>query len=157
MKPGKKKQPESVAKAKGTYRGDRYEVEQRKLPEGNFINEDSYPNEVPELLQQHGVRLWKQVILQARERGNWIAWDDLPGLTIMCGAWDVVCQVTGQPYLDIDDKGNKRVSVEWKVYKDSVMLFERWADRFGLDPSSKSKFDFTKKADEPEDFTDLEI
>jgi len=154
-KPGPQKMPQKLAKMKGNYRPSRYGDDQSERAL-DFINKDSGYPDPPEILGEHGRRTWVQIMQRAMMFEDWICWDELNSLTAYCGAVDVLYQTTGQPYDEVTEKGDRRVSVDFKVWKDACLLIDRFSQRFGLDPASKSGFNFGEKKDE-DDFTEWRL
>lgn len=155
-KRGPSKQPEALAKIKGTHRPSRYGDKDLDLTD--YINKDSGYPEPPDTLEEHGRRVWLQVMKKAVRIGNWIAWDDLASLEVYCAAVDDFKRTVTAPRFDIDDKtGRKIVSADYKVYKDCIMVIDRYSQRFGLDPSAKSAFTFGKDDKKEDDFTEWRV
>ena len=154
-KRGPSKQPEALAKIKGTHRPSRYG--EKDLDLTDYINEDSGYPDPPETLEEFGRRVWIQIMQKACRMGNWIAWDDLVSLEMYCAAVDDFKRTVNAPRFDVLKDGRKVVSADYKVYKDCIMVIDRLSQRYGLDPSAKSAFTFGVDDKKEDDFSEWRV
>lgn len=147
------KKPLQIHKMQGTLRKDRHGDGEGL---GDYINQETGYPDPPEMLQEWGRRTWVQIMQKAMVFEEWLSWDELPSLVAYCGAVDVLYSTTGRPHEDVDDKGNKKISVDFKAWKDACLMVDKFATKFGLDPSSKNGFNFGKKP-EVDEFADFKI
>lgn len=155
-KPGPIKQPQAIAKLKGTYRPVRYGGDQTKT-ELDFINADSGYPDPPEFLEEKGRRQWVSIMKKAAIMGNWICWEDLPSLEAYCRAYDDMVSSAGAERYEFLKDGRRVLSAEYKLFKESALLLDRLSQRFGLDPSAKSSFNWGKDDENEDDFVRLKI
>lgn len=135
-KRGPKTQPVALARMKGTYRPCYY-----GKPEASGIEYiDRIPGSPPGL-NEFGRQVWIGICEQAVKVGNWISWTDLPGLEHYCKAAEIARNYSLGNSIEEDEKGSRRRSAEFKVWRDAVMIMERLGRKFGVESSSK---DFVK-------------
>lgn len=146
----------SVAKAKGTFIPSRYEGGGNQEAV-DFINQESGYPDPPDYIQGNARRQVIAILRLARDKGDWIAWSDLPSLWVYASFLQDFERLADCPEIDIDEKGNKRMSAEFRAKKEAALMIDRLSQRFGLDPSAKGAFDFSKKEQKEEDFTDWNL
>ena len=137
-------------KLEGTFRKDRHGEPDQEEELNYIVEEGNFPIH-PDTIKGDGVKAWKIIAERALQYPRLYTWGDYFAMVQYCQAIDYISRAGQEEYFEIDDKGNKRVSADFKAWKDAVMVADRLSQRLGLDPSSRAALNFGKEDDKKED------
>lgn len=145
--PGPKKTPAAIAKAKGTYRRDGYELDSTHQPL-KFVYK-SIPTP-PEDMPEPAAKLWMKQLGYARELYGYIGFIDLELLEQYCmtNFYLKACHAEIQSLDKPFHNDNKNL---WVQYHKLAKQFEQLSGRFGFDPSSRGGIRLEQKKQEPKE------
>lgn len=151
MKGNHGKQPEAVARLKGTYKPYKYPD---SIQDGGLVYLTSVP-EPPEKLNAIGAKFWEDILGGAIGIKGYIAIHDIFMFADLCYIYQLkeaaIKDIELFGNTTVDENGKRVKSIGYVIYKETLKDFQTLCREFGLSPSSRTAIKFHERGEEKED------
>lgn len=157
MKGNHGKQPEAVARLKGTYKPYKYP---NTLSDDGIVYLTTLPNP-PDGLNDIGALFWNNILGGAININGYIAIHDIYQFELLCYTYQLMelakkdIELFGTSI--ITESGKREKSFGYQMFKENARDFNMLCKNFGLDPSSRTVIKFKSHGDKKDSLDNLDL